>query len=162
MKRDRDFQYEREKKIGGKKGEKGDQKGETWKEIDAQHRPYHQKEGDKIQGLEHRFQKENFIVGFLFHVRIGQKRLHFCFHIGKLLKDLFTFRKECGLFLERLLHRRVFSTQMLELMGVRFPLRQLLHEAFLRSGRVDSEPFCRAGSIHDRFYGTHLFFQYVS
>lgn len=82
--------------------------------------------------------------------------------MGKLLKDLFTFRKEIGLFLERLLHRRVFSTQMLELMGVRFPLRQLLHEALLRGSRVDSEPFCRAGGIHDRFYGTHLFFQYVS
>jgi hypothetical protein len=66
VKRDGDFQDEREEKIGGEKGEKRDQKGETWKEINTQHGPYHQKERDKIQGLEHGLQKENFIVGFLF------------------------------------------------------------------------------------------------
>ena len=66
MKCDGDFQDECEEKIRGKKGEKGNQKGETWKEVDAQHGPDHQKERDKIQGLKHGFQKENFIVGFLF------------------------------------------------------------------------------------------------
>jgi hypothetical protein len=70
MKRDRDFQDKGKEKIRGKKGKKGDQKGETWKEIDAQHRPDHQNERDKIQGLKHGFQKENFIVGFLFQVRV--------------------------------------------------------------------------------------------
>ena len=69
MECDGDIQYEREEKIGCEKGEKRDEKGETWKEIDAQHGPYHQKEGDKIQGLEHGFQKEDFIIGFFFQVR---------------------------------------------------------------------------------------------
>jgi hypothetical protein len=48
MECDGDIQDEREEKIGCEKSEKRDKKGETWKEIDAQHRPYHQKEGDKI------------------------------------------------------------------------------------------------------------------